>query len=118
MQPKFLIIIAMFLSVMGRVQIVDGRDITADSTVGYLEIYSPDFFKNKLVVYINYGQEMKKDRMDTPVAGPDGKPVSFHSAMDAVNYFHYGGWELMSMHDTPVSAEASWTYYVMRRRGK
>lgn len=109
----------MCLSVTGWGQTVDGRDITADSMVQYLEIYySGNFVKNKPVVIVDYGQEIKSTRADTRVAGPDGKPVLFNSVMDAVNRFHYWGWELMSVHAISTGTGGGNAYYVLRRRGR
>lgn len=98
-------------------QVVDGVDIWEKKEVDYLEIVGVQkILSRKIIVSVDYGQKLDWDS-DTRVEGPDGKPISFNSVMDAVNRFSGWGWDLMFAYDVSTGQGNNTVYhYVMRRR--
>lgn len=99
---------------------VDGKDITSDSTLTYIEIVGADIglFKKKLVVGVDFGQKLSIwDGKDSAVKGADGKNVIFNSMVDALNFFSRNGWIYENSYAISVPNAGSVYHFLLKRKG-
>jgi hypothetical protein len=95
--------------------LVDGVDINSREDVRYIELlFIQKFMSWKIRCAVDYGQDLTWG-MDTRVEGEDGRPITFTTNMNAMNYFSQRGWELVNAF--PITAGNQYVYhYILRKR--
>lgn len=119
---KVLVIFALcFFSFFAKSQItIDGKDISSDSTLTYIEIVGADIglFKKKLVVVVDYGQKFSIwDGKDSAVKGSDGKNYIFNTMVDALNFFSRNGWIYENSYAISVPNSGNVYHFLLKRKG-
>ena len=100
-------------------QTVNGVDMKT-LAVEYLQIVGVNvgMFKKKIVISVDWGQEVKWLEGST-IVGPDGKAVVFQSMMGALNQFVEWGWEYVDAYTLTVGTDASSSqvyHFTMRKK--
>jgi hypothetical protein len=106
------------LTIKGQITI-DGKDISSDSTLTYIEIVGADIglFKKKLVVVVDYGQKFSIwDGKDSAVKGPDGKNYIFNTMVDALNFFSRNGWTYENSYAISVPNSGNVYRFLLKRK--
>ena len=108
------------LPLLAKCQItIDGKDISSDSTLTYIEIVGADIglFKKKLVVVVDYGQKFSIwDGKDSAVKGPDGKNYIFNTMVDALNFFSRNGWTYENSYAISVPNSGNVYRFLLKRK--
>ena len=88
----------------------------AQNEVAYCEIVGiQKLLSNKVTVQIDYGQK-NRAFSDQRMVGPDGKPMSFNSMMDALNYMCATGWQYVDAY--ALGSDGTYIYhYVLKYIG-
>ena len=73
---------------------IKDRNINADSTIRYFEIYMSSDHSTNTIYSVDYGQRQGFLFTDY-IADASGKRVKFRSPMDLLNYITNNGWKLL-----------------------
>lgn len=114
LMKKVLLVFSLLLPLVGYSQKVNGEDLSLKKDLHYIEIVAVGkLFSSKIIISVDYGQQLD-GKNDTRVDGEDGKPITFNSNMDALNYFYRWGWDLMLTYTASTGGE-SVVRYVMQK---
>lgn len=90
-----------------------GQGDTYRRTEEYCKVWMlNDVGRSGVEARIDYGQE-RNSVADIQIRDESGRPVRFHSAMDALNYLNGEGWELVT---AIYDHEHVNMFYLMRRK--
>lgn len=114
---QILLLTALIFAINLSAQNISGTDISKDSSIQYIEIsvnYYIKFFKVKMDVYVNYGQE-GGNRDNGIIMDAGGKPRIFVSRPELLNYLYEAGWKIITTYPVETSNGFA-SYYLMERR--
>lgn len=111
---RVLTILGLITSLGASAQMVDGVDISKDTSIHYIQIlHRYNMLNGKLTVAVDYGQ--KKTMDDPKVEDSNGKAIKFNSPMDFLNYFYRHGWLLVNAFSVTVQGVDSYMYLMEKR---
>ena len=73
------------------------------------------FLSRKVVITINYGQNIVWGAEGSRVLGEDGKMRTFNSVMHAINFMEKNGWEFINAFVVTVADQNVYHYYFRKR---
>ena len=96
-----------------------------DLDVPYIMIVGEGkFLSNKIKVEVDFGQKTKfsgSDKKQFSVLDAEGKKVEFNSMIDALNYFHEVGYELVNAYvitvDKGIGGTQNVYHWVLKKKG-
>lgn len=72
-------------------------------------------FSRKVVITIDYGQNIVWGAEGSRVLGSDGKMRTFNSVMHAINYMEKNGWEFIDAFVITIADQNVYHYYFRKR---
>lgn len=105
------------MPVLGWGQIVDGKNLSEDKDISYLDIrYYVHPSKGYGVIDVEYGQKVKLFESPGRVTGEDGQPMPFKSLIDGLNKFSKWGWELVSTYSENHDGSSGVLHAILKRK--
>lgn len=90
-----------------------------DADIDYVEIVGMNkAFSSKLIVIIDFGQENKvfKPNKESVLKDETGKPISFNSMVDALNFMSKNGFEFVTAYTVTVSNQNVYHYLLRKKK--
>jgi len=103
---------------MGWGQIVDGKNLSEDKDILYLDIYHTMELTGALnnVIRVEYGQKVGALELAGKVTEEDGKSMPFKSLTDGLNKFSKWGWELVSTYTKDYNGSSGELHAILKRK--
>ncbi len=119
MKKIILILTLSFFVLTLKAQTINGVKLS-DIKSHYIEILCKGkIFSTKVTVDVDYGQPTKRDafgeRMKMNFKDENGKPITFNSSIDALNFFEKNGYKFVTAY-TITHGNQNIYHYLMERK--
>jgi hypothetical protein len=110
-----------FLSISGILHsqvIVNDINLNERKDIEFIQIVGIEkgFFSNKLVVAVDFGEEVKWKKGKGSAVLKDGKQMEFHSMVSALNFFYNNGWDFVDTYSLTVDKSSKVYHFLLRRK--
>ena len=97
--------------------IVEGVNINALPNVKYCQLlgYNEGWFKKKIIISVDYGQEFVPFSQGMRITDQSAKPIVFNSMIDALNFMENNGWEYVNQNSVSSNGGGYVYHFLLKR---